>query len=187
MLMFINSCHHDLKIWLKWDSPYQSQVFFSSKESWEKWNCFQRTESLICICNKLFHIKSMECFTFLNVTKAICFQQCRISTLFTKKRLFSIFCLLPTMNFQREQPELHACIRLLMPWAKSKIFWPFWKFSLTLPLWQTKYCHLLPKPELPSISLFPTPRHNAQDTQQRLLQPRLTKKWCLIFWNIVVT
>lgn len=30
-----------------------------------------------------------------------------------------------------------------MPWAKSKTVWPCWKFSLPLPLWQTKHCHLL--------------------------------------------
>lgn len=129
----------------------------------------------------------MECFTFSNVTKAICFQTVQNQFTLHQHKLFSIFCLLPTLSFQREQSELHAHMWLLMPWAKSKRVWPCWKFSLPLPLWQTKHCHLLTAKAWTSKDfLFPTPRHNAQDAQQRLLQPDKQKidVWYpkILFW-----
>lgn len=98
MLMFINSGPLDLKIWVKWDSPYQSQSFSLQRSNDKKGIVFRKLEAwFVCATShSILNPWSVSLSSMLQ--KQFVSRQRRISSLFTKKKKAFLHILPVTHN-----------------------------------------------------------------------------------------
>lgn len=85
MLMFINSGHLDLKIWVKQDSSYQSQSFSLQRSNGKNGIVFRELKAWFVCATSHFILNPWSVSFSSMLQKQFVSRQCRISSLFTQK------------------------------------------------------------------------------------------------------